>query len=104
MFADVISEIDFSVGRVIDVEKNNLTENTIVVFTSDNGPWLSYGDHAGSSGSYREGKVLLGKAVKVPCIIKYPKEIKAQTIIDEPVMGIDWMPTFSYYGLKIIDQ
>ena len=98
LFADVISEIDFSVGRVIEaLEKNNLTENTIVVFTSDNGPWLSYGDHAGSSGIYREGKGTAWEGgQRVPCIIKYPKEIKAKTIIDEPVMGIDWMPTFSH--------
>ena len=98
LFADVISEIDFSVGRVMEaLEKNNLTENTIIVFTSDNGPWLSYGDHAGSSGIFREGKGTAWEGgQRVPCIIKYPKEIKANTIIDVPVMGIDWMPTFSH--------
>ena len=107
LFADVISEIDFSVGRVIQaLEKNNLTENTIVVFTSDNGPWLSYGDHAGSSGIYREGKGTAWEGgQRVPCIIKYPSEIKAKTIIDEPVMGIDWMPTFSHItGSKLSDN
>ena len=107
LFADVISEIDFSVGRVIEaLEKNNLTENTIVVFTSDNGPWLSYGDHAGSSGIYREGKGTAWEGgQRVPCIIKYPSEIKANTIIDEPVMGIDWMPTFSHItGSKLSDN
>ena len=107
LFADVISEIDFSVGRVIEaLEKNNLTENTIVVFTSDNGPWLSYGDHAGSSGIYREGKGTAWEGgQRVPCIIKYPSEIKAKTIIDEPVMGIDWMPTFSHItGSKLSDN
>ena len=107
LFADVISEIDFSVGRVIEaLEKNNLTENTIVVFTSDNGPWLSYGDHAGSSGIYREGKGTAWEGgQRVPCIIKYPREIKAKTIIDEPVMGIDWMPTFSHItGSKLSDN
>lgn len=107
LFADVISEIDFSVGRVVEaLEKNNLTENTIVVFTSDNGPWLSYGDHAGSSGIFREGKGTAWEGgQRVPCIIKYPKEIKANTIIDEPVMGIDWMPTFSYItGSKLSDN
>ena len=72
------------------------SEKTIVVFTSDNGPWLSYGDHAGSSGIYREGKGTAWEGgQRVPCIIKYPNEIRAGTIIDEPVMGIDWMPTFS---------
>ena len=105
LFADVISEIDFSVGRVIEaLEKHNLTENTIVVFTSDNGPWLSYGDHAGSSGIYREGKGTAWEGgQRVPCIIKYPREIKANTIIDEPVMGDRLDANFlSYYRFKII--
>ena len=107
LFADVISEIDFSVGRVIEaLEKNNLSENTIVVFTSDNGPWLSYGDHAGSSGIFREGKGTAWEGgQRVPCIIKYPKEIIPKTIIDEPVMGIDWMPTFSFLtGSKLSEN
>ena len=107
LFADVISEIDFSVGRVIEaLEKNNLSENTIVVFTSDNGPWLSYGDHAGSSGIFREGKGTAWEGgQRVPCIIKYPKEIMPKTIIDEPVMGIDWMPTFSFLtGSKLSEN
>ena len=98
LYADVISEIDYSVGRVLKaLEDNGIAENTIVVFTSDNGPWLSYGDHAGSSGIFREGKGTAWEGgQRVPCIIKYPSEIKANTIIDEPVMGIDWMPTFSH--------
>ena len=97
MYADVISEIDFSVGRVLDaLEKNGLTENTIVIFTSDNGPWLSYGDHAGSSGIYREGKGTAWEGgQRVPCIVKYPMEINRGTLIDEPLMGIDWLPTFA---------
>ena len=57
------------------LEKNNLSDNTIVVFTSDNGPWLSYGDHAGSSGIYREGGYYWGGGVRVPYIIKYPKKL-----------------------------
>ncbi|GIR10673.1 MAG: hypothetical protein CM15mP22_0930 [Gammaproteobacteria bacterium] len=65
LYADVISEIDYSVGRVLKaLEDNGIAENTIVVFTSDNGPWLSYGDHAGSSGIFREGKGTAGKVDK----------------------------------------
>ena len=96
LYADVITEIDYSVGRIIDaLEKNNLSDNTIVVFTSDNGPWLSYGDHAGSSGIYREGKGTTWEGgVRVPCIIKYSKKLNHR-VIDEPVMGIDWLPTFA---------
>ena len=97
LYADVITEIDFSVGRVLEaLEKNGLSENTIVVFTSDNGPWLSYGDHAGSSGIYREGKGTAWEGgQRVPCIVKYPEKISAGTVIDEPLMGIDWLPTFA---------
>ena len=84
-------------GRVLEaLEKNGLSENTIVVFTSDNGPWLSYGDHAGSSGIYREGKGTAWEGgQRVPCIVKYPDKISAGTVIDEPLMGIDWLPTFA---------
>ena len=96
IYADVITEIDYSLGRVLDkIEESGLTENTIVVFTSDNGPWLSYGDHAGSSGIYREGKGTTWEGgVRVPSIIKFPYGLKP-SIIDEPVMAIDWMPTFA---------
>ena len=97
LYADVISEIDYSVGRVLQsLEENGLSENTIVVFTSDNGPWLSYGNHSGSSGIYREGKGTTWEGgVRVPSIIKYPKKLKSN-VIDEPVMGIDWLPTFAH--------
>ena len=62
----------------------------------DNGPWLSYGEHAGSSGIYREGKGTVWEGgQRVPCIVKYPKKIKKGTVIDEPLMGIDWLPTFA---------
>ena len=97
LYADVITEIDFSVGRVLKaLDDNGLSENTIVVFTSDNGPWLSYGDHAGSSGIFREGKGTAWEGgQRVPCIVKYPNKINSGTVIDEPLMGIDWLPTFA---------
>ena len=96
LYADVITEIDYSVGRVLDkIEESGLTENTIVVFTSDNGPWLSYGNHSGSSGIYREGKGTTWEGgVRVPSIIKFPNGLKPSEI-DEPIMAIDWMPTFA---------
>ena len=97
LYADVITEIDFSVGRVLKaLDENGLSENTIVVFTSDNGPWLSYGAHAGSSGIFREGKGTAWEGgQRVPCIVKYPNKINSGTVIDEPLMGIDWLPTFA---------
>jgi len=53
---DVIEEIDWSVGEVLSAGPAPLDDNTLVIFTSDNGPWLSYGTHAGSAGPFREGK------------------------------------------------
>src|SRR3954451_23508534 len=57
LFGDVIAEIDWSVGQILDALKlHNLDEQTLGLFSSDNGPWLSYGNHAGSAGPLREGK------------------------------------------------
>ena len=57
LFGDVMMEIDWSVGQILEtLRKHQLDQNTLVIFTSDNGPWLNYGDHAGSAGPLREGK------------------------------------------------
>lgn len=95
LYGDVIKEIDHSVGRILETLKTEgLEENTIVVFTSDNGPWLSYGGHSGSSGIFREGKGTNWEGGhRVPGIIRYPNMIRPNTRIDEPAMGIDWLPT-----------
>ena len=97
LYADVIHEIDHSVGSIMKALKdNNLEDNTIVIFTSDNGPWLAYGEHAGSTGVYREGKGTTWEGgQRVPCIVWYPNEIKPKTVISTPLMGIDWLPTFA---------
>ena len=97
LYSDVIEEIDSSVGMIMKaIRENDLDKNTIVVFTSDNGPWLSYGTHSGSTGIYREGKGTTWEGgQRVPCIVWYPKEIKAKSEISSPLMGIDWVPTFA---------
>ena len=57
LYGDVIEEIDHGIGLIIEeLKKNNLDKNTIVVFTSDNGPWLPFETHSGSAGLLREGK------------------------------------------------
>jgi arylsulfatase len=95
LYGDVIMEIDWSVGQIIETLKyNGLEENTIVIFTSDNGPWLSYGNHAGSPYPLREGKGTAWEGgQREPFIMKYPAELKGGTVLDMPIMAIDILPT-----------
>jgi arylsulfatase len=97
LYGDVIMEIDWSVGQIIDaLKKNGLEDNTIVIFTSDNGPWLSYGNHAGSALPFREGKGTAWEGgQREPFIMKYPKKLKAGKVVDVPVMAIDMLPTIA---------
>ena len=97
LYSDVIEEIDHSVGELMKtLKENDLHENTIIVFTSDNGPWLSYGEHAGLTGIFREGKGTTWEGgQRVPCIVWYPNEINPNSIISDPLMGTDWLPTFA---------
>ncbi|MCG6924812.1 MAG: sulfatase [Acidobacteria bacterium] len=95
LFGDVIEEIDDTVGRILDtLERLGLDESTLVIFTSDNGPWLSYGDHAGSAGPLREGKgTSFDGGVGVPFLARWPGRIPAGTVVTEPAMTIDLLPT-----------
>ena len=97
LYGDVIMEIDWSVGQILaTLKENNLDDNTIVIFTSDNGPWLSYGDHAGCAYPLREGKgTALEGGQREPCIIRYPNKIKSGRVIDVPMMAIDILPTIA---------
>ncbi|MFG0284233.1 MAG: sulfatase [Phycisphaerales bacterium JB039] len=95
LFGDVISEIDWSVGQILDALKRlDLEDNTLVIFTSDNGPWISYGEHAGGAGPLREAKgTSWDGGVRVPCIMRWPGRIPAGVVCDEPAMTIDILPT-----------
>ncbi|WP_228236869.1 sulfatase [Allomuricauda sp. M10] len=97
LYGDVIMEIDWSVGQIMKALKDNgLEENTLVIFTSDNGPWLSYGNHAGSALPLREGKGTAWEGgQREPCIIKYPKKLAGGRVIDVPMMAIDLLPTLA---------
>ena len=99
LYGDVINEIDNSVGRILNILKDEgLEENTIIIYTSDNGPWLSYGGHSGSSGIFREGKGTNWEGGhRVPGIVYYPKKIAPNTRIEAPAMGIDWLPTIASF-------
>ncbi len=109
LYGDVIEEIDGSVGKILDaLAKSGVERDTLVIFTSDNGPWLSYGDHAGSAGPLREGKGTSWEGgVRVPCIMRWPGHIPAGTTSNAMLMTIDLLPTIARLagaalpGLKI---
>jgi arylsulfatase len=96
-YADVIAEIDWSVGRVVAaLERRGLSDNTLIIFTSDNGPWLSYGGHAGRTGPWREGKgTSFEGGIRVPGIAAWPGHIPAGATVAEPLMTIDVLPSLA---------
>jgi len=97
IYADVIAELDWSVGQILDtLERTNLDRDTLVIFMSDNGPWLSYGDHAGSQGVFREGKgTTFEGGVRVPFVARWPGRIPAGRSVSVPAMTIDVLPTLA---------
>ncbi len=97
MYGDVIEEIDWSTGEILKaLEDNGLTNNTWVIYTTDNGPWLNYGDHAGSAGGLREGKTTTWDGgQRVPCIMHWPGVIPAGTISNKLAATIDFLPTIA---------
>ncbi|MSU64984.1 MAG: arylsulfatase [Opitutus sp.] len=97
LYADVIAEIDWSVGEVLAaLQRNGLDERTLVIFTSDNGPWLIYGNHAGSAGPMREGKQTAWEGgLRVPCLMRWPGRIPAGTTSNDMLMTIDLLPTIA---------
>ncbi|NKI30800.1 sulfatase family protein [Croceivirga thetidis] len=107
LYGDVIMELDWSVGQILDaLKKNGLEENTMVIYTSDNGPWLSYGNHAGSAWPLREGKGTAWEGgQREPFIVKYPDSIAPGKLIKEPLMAIDLLPTIAELtGAELPDQ
>ncbi len=97
MYGDVIEEIDWSVGAVLDaLDRFGLTENTLVIYTSDNGPWLNYGNHAGSTGPLREGKgTAFEGGPRVPAIMRWPDRIGPALVTDRMASTIDVLPTIA---------
>jgi arylsulfatase len=96
-YGDVIMEIDWSVGEILAaLQRHGLERRTLVVFASDNGPWLNYGNHAGSSGGLREGKGTSWEGgQRVPCIMRWPGRIAPGTTCDAIAATIDLLPTFA---------
>jgi arylsulfatase A len=97
LYGDVIEEIDHNAGRILaHVKKLKIDENTLVVFTSDNGPWLIKGDHGGSALPLFEGKMTTFEGgQRVPCVMKWPGNIPAGSVCDEMALTMDLLPTFA---------
>ncbi len=98
-YGDVIQELDFEVGRLLDtLDELDIARNTLVIFTSDNGPWTPYGEHAGSAGPLRESKgTTFEGGVRVPFIARWPGRIPAGSVCREPAMTIDLLPTIAHW-------
>lgn len=95
LFGDVMMEVDWSVGQILEtLRKHELDKNTLVIFTSDNGPWLSYGDHAGSAEPLREGKgTMFDGGCRESALMWWPGTIPAGSECTTPSMTIDLLPT-----------
>ena len=95
LYGDVISEIDHNVGRVLQTLRDEgIDDNTLVVFTSDNGPWLSFKVHGGSAGPLRAGKgTTFEGGQRVPTIFWWPTKIPAGSSVAQMGSTLDMMAT-----------
>lgn len=97
LYGDVMLEIDWSVGQINKALKNNgIDKNTIVIFSSDNGPWISYGNHAGTT-PFREAKgTTFDGGTRSATIFKYPAKLKGKQQSERTMMTIDLLPTLCH--------
>ncbi len=97
LYGDVIQEIDANVGRIIQkIEELKLDKKTLIIFTSDNGPWFNFGNHAGNTGGFREGKgTSFEGGHRVPCIMYWKGIIPAGKVMNQLASTIDVLPTIA---------
>lgn len=96
LYGDVIMELDWSVGEIMNaLDENGVTENTIVIFSSDNGPWLTYADHAGQTPYRGEKATSFDGGIRSPLIIRYPENIEAGSVSHNAFFSIDLLPTIA---------
>ncbi len=95
LYGDVVEEIDWSVGQILaELSRLGLEQNTLVIFTSDNGPWLEKGADGGSAGILQGGKfTVLEGGVRVPCIARWPGHIPPGQVTSAPAVSMDLFPT-----------
>lgn len=106
-YGDVVEEMDWSLGEIMrTLKEQKIDQSTLIVFTSDNGPWLEKGDQAGSSGPLRAGKATTyDGGVRVPFIARWPGRLPAGRVGDEPAISLDVFPTLlNLAGAKIPDD
>ncbi|MBI2477940.1 MAG: sulfatase [Planctomycetia bacterium] len=107
LFGDVMMEVDWSVGQILEtLRMNEIDDNTLVIFTADNGPWLSYGEHAGTAGPLREGKgTMFDGGCREATIMWWPGTVPADSTCRESAMTIDILPTVAELcGAKLPDH
>ena len=97
LYGDVMMEIDWSVGEIFKTLRElGLEDNTLVILTSDNGPWTNYGNHAGSAGGLREAKATtFDGGNRVPCIMYWKGKTLPGTTCNKLASNIDLLPTFA---------
>ncbi|MHC4199872.1 MAG: sulfatase family protein [Planctomycetota bacterium] len=103
LYGDVMMEIDWSVGEITKaLEESGVERNTLVIFTSDNGPWVAYGDHAGKT-PYREAKATgFDGGTRSACVMKFPGRIRPGTASEKMLCTIDVLPTLAHLaGAKL---
>ena len=107
LYGDVVQELDWSVGAIINkLEEDNLLENTLIIFSSDNGPWLAMKNHGGSAGILRGGKMYTFEGgMRVPTVAMWKGMINGNSVSHELASQMDWFPTFANLaGVKLPDE
>jgi len=106
IYGDVIEEIDWSVGQILKtLKEEGLDENTLVIFTSDNGPWHTFKAHGGTAGLLRgaKGGTFEG-GMRVPTVFRWPGKLKQRVVMDMATT-MDLLPTFcKLSGTKLLDD
>ena len=97
LYGDVVQELDWSVGQILkSLREHGILENTLIVFSSDNGPWLAMKEDGGSAGDLREGKTFtFDGGMKVPTVAMWKNRIPQGIINTEVASQMDWFPTIA---------
>jgi len=97
LYGDAVEEIDWSMGEIVKtLKEQRIADRTLVIFTSDNGPWMERGDNGGSAFPLRNGKTTTYEGgMRVPCVMWGPSVVKPGRVSDELVTAMDFLPTFA---------